>query len=83
MKLSQTIKNEKNPTVLKGWVWLNIQNILVKGLKTAEATSSPGVNGVAYPKHKKNSRLVIKSYSAPEFKKSYTKINIAAGGGKW
>ena len=81
MKSPQTtIRNEKNPTVLRGWVWLNIQNILVKGLKTAEATSNPEVNGVAYPKNENDSQVKSKAYSVPELAIFCRKINIAAGG---
>ena len=82
MKLPQTtIKNEKTPTVGLG---SKVQNILVSGLKTAGANSNPGLNGkVAYSIYEKNSQLESKTHLTPELAIFYTKINIAAGGGKW
>ena len=75
MKLPQTIKNEKTPTVGLGF---KVQNILVvNGFEKASAISKPGLNGkVAYSILFKNSRIQSKAYSTPELATSDTNINI-------
>ena len=88
MKLPQTIKNEKTPTVGLGF---KVQNILVvNGFEIAEAFSKPGLNGkVAYSILEKNSRIQSKSYSTSDLTTSDTNINIclhsstSVGGEKW
>ncbi len=80
MKSPQTkIKNEKTPTVRLG---SKVPNILVGVLE--KAISNPRINGgVAYSIYEKNSQLESKTHLTPELVIFYTKINIAAGGGKW